>query len=205
MTEAQKHENLVKHVKILCQLLNEHGIKDKVRDDEYDWQVDEETPVATFGGGICGNREAFHFLKRRGELDKNVCWECGEQPINSQYTFTDGSDSSIEYSICEKCYLKGKKFHQALRGNSSSTCFIATVCYHDQNAIQIKVLRHFRDTVLLNNLCGFQCVKLYYSISPAVAKWLSNKPLLVKFTRKFILNQFVRKLTKKYKYFERSS
>jgi hypothetical protein len=200
MTENQKHQNLVKHVDNLCLILNKNGKRAKYWDSEAndyeydDWTVDELSPGSTFLGGICGNKDVFMFLKKRGDIDKNICWDCGEQPIGNQYSFSDGSDSSITYFICKDCHSKGAKLTATLRGNSSSSCFIATVCYNDENAIEVKALRRYRDTVLINNFVGTQFTKIYYSISPSISKWLSKKPFLIKLIRVLILDKIVKKL-----------
>ncbi|HZK06919.1 MAG TPA: CFI-box-CTERM domain-containing protein [Bacteroidales bacterium] len=202
MTENEKHDNLVKHVSDLCQILNTNGIKSKFWDSrlkkyEYsDWRVDESSPESTFLGGIGNDKEAFMFLKRRGEIDRNICWDCGAQPIQNLHTFTDGSDSSIKFFICKDCYLRGLRLSGALRGNSTSKCFIATVCYQDEDALEVNALRCFRDSLLVNNFLGLQLIRFYYTISPSASKWLIKKPLLVKVIKVLILDQIVKHLPK---------
>lgn len=110
MESKQKKQNLVDKVQHLCNILNTHGIKSKTRNlssgglKDSDWTVDDKFPEATFGGGICSNKQAFVFLKSKGLLDIGVCWQCGEEPIDKKYTFTDGFDATISHYICQQCY-----------------------------------------------------------------------------------------------------
>lgn len=61
-------------------------------------------------------------------------------------------------------------------------CFIATACYGaDSNEVQI--FRNWRDTSLLRNKFGRSFVKTYYKISPPIASFIADKPLLKKAVR----------------------
>lgn len=57
---------------------------------------------------------------------------------------------------------------------SSEGCYIATAVYGDYDAPQVLTLRKFRDEVLLFHWWGKLFVKLYYSVSPYIAKRLHN-------------------------------
>ncbi|GEM_PF-5758678 len=45
----------------------------------------------------------------------------------------------------------------------AGACFVATAVYTDQNCLEVKVLRDFRDNVLMNNPLGRAFVDFYYS------------------------------------------
>lgn len=59
---------------------------------------------------------------------------------------------------------------------SDDNCFITTACvkYYgfEDNCYQLKTLRKFRDTYLLNSLKGKALVEKYYSIAPTLVKQL---------------------------------
>ncbi len=54
--------------------------------------------------------------------------------------------------------------------STSSGCYIATMVYGTYDAPQVKVLRRYRDEVLLKSLIGTGFVKLYYFISPSLVE-----------------------------------
>lgn len=56
--------------------------------------------------------------------------------------------------------------------NPSRGCFIATAVYGDGDAEQVRILREFRDEVLLDFGLGRAFVSLYYRFSPPVAAFL---------------------------------
>lgn len=77
-------------------------------------------------------------------------------------------------------------------------CFIATAVYNSYEAPEVLVLRKFRDDILLRSTIGQIFVKLYYTFSPPIAKFLSNKSNVKVILRKNILSPFVRYLENKF-------
>ena len=61
---------------------------------------------------------------------------------------------------------------------SSKWCFIATAAYDTPMAEEIQVLREFRDAYLLTNPLGETFVDLYYRVSPPVAEFITEHPVL---------------------------
>ena len=72
----------------------------------------------------------------------------------------------------------------------NSMCFIATATYESYNAPEVIFLRNWRDNVLLKSKVGTLFVKLYYHISPFIAKMVKNNYKL-KIISKFLLNKFI--------------
>jgi len=54
-------------------------------------------------------------------------------------------------------------------------CFIATAAYGSYLAPEVKILRTFRDDVLLQNTLGKKIVHLYYDLSPPLANYIHDK------------------------------
>lgn len=185
-------ENLKKHIQELCEILNQNNFKDE---NGFDWSAGIN-PKSTFGGGICFDKKAFHFLKKNGYLDKKICWKCGEKPINKEYTFTDGFDSSVNYNICKSCYGTGSKFQKAREGKGSGNCYIATVCYEDINAPEVEILRKYRDEKLGKSIVGKTLIVLYYKFSPSIARKLNNRKRLSMFIKYNVLNPIVKSIKK---------
>ena len=57
-------------------------------------------------------------------------------------------------------------------------CFIATAAYCTPMAEEIQILREFRDEYLLTNPLGQALVGLYYRVSPPIAEFISEHPVL---------------------------
>lgn len=78
----------------------------------------------------------------------------------------------------------------ATQNSSSGGCYIATLVYGDYDHPKVKVLRHFRDNVLLKNNFGKKFVKFYYKYSPGWVQHLKSKKRINRCIRS-ILNCFV--------------
>ncbi|MCS7180189.1 MAG: hypothetical protein NZ891_02420, partial [bacterium] len=61
-------------------------------------------------------------------------------------------------------------------------CFIASVCF-GENSWQVRILKEFRDKILIKNYIGKKFVKFYYKISPDIAEYLRTHKLVLLFTR----------------------
>lgn len=85
--------------------------------------------------------------------------------------------------VCNKCYTKEgdgyycKGCHRKKLG--SGGCFIATACYGIDSS-QVEILRGWRDNTLLKSSFGNRFVDFYYNISPPIADFIKDKPLLKK-------------------------
>jgi len=73
----------------------------------------------------------------------------------------------------------------------SQGCFIATAAYGTPTAVQIDVLREFRDVVLLESTLGSQFVALYYQLSPPVADFISGSSFLRTLVRELLIDPIV--------------
>ncbi|MBU0533197.1 MAG: FG-GAP repeat protein, partial [Candidatus Omnitrophica bacterium] len=68
-------------------------------------------------------------------------------------------------------------------GAEGGHCFIATACYGTPMASEVRVLSRFRDSYLLTNPVGEGFVKTYYKVSPRVALFIREHPVLKKAVR----------------------
>ena len=62
-------------------------------------------------------------------------------------------------------------------------CFIATAVYGNE-AWQTEVLRQWRDRKLLRNAAGRVLVRVYYAVSPAIARFLDKHARSARLTRR---------------------
>lgn len=78
-----------------------------------------------------------------------------------------------------------------LNSNTKEGCYIATVVYGSYEANEVKVLRKFRDDTLKKLFLGRLFIKIYYKISPNIAKKLKNNIKTNKAIKE-ILNQIIK-------------
>jgi hypothetical protein len=70
-------------------------------------------------------------------------------------------------------------------------CFIATAAYGTETASQLKILRDFRDQVLLKNALGSRFVEVYYKLSPPVADFIAKSDFLRAIVREVLVDPVV--------------
>lgn len=61
---------------------------------------------------------------------------------------------------------------------AKGSCFIATAAYRSYDAAPVRMLRHFRDRILMRSMWGRTFVRWYYHWSPGAAEWLMGHPAL---------------------------
>lgn len=76
-------------------------------------------------------------------------------------------------------------------------CFVATACYNDYNAYEVKILRQYRDENLERTTFGRTLTSIYYFISPTLANQIAKSDRTKKVIRKFLLNPLVKRIEKK--------
>jgi hypothetical protein len=79
----------------------------------------------------------------------------------------------------------------------SEGCYIASVCYGDEFAREVLILKSYRDDVLSKSFFGNIFIKIYYCISPKIAHYLQNKFIINKFIREIVLDKIVHKVNKR--------
>jgi hypothetical protein len=77
------------------------------------------------------------------------------------------------------------------RGGPGGGCFIATAAYGSGLAGEVRILSDFRDGYLLTNSLGRNFVRTYYRLSPSVAGFIAEKPL-IKFLVRMQLRPWVK-------------
>lgn len=73
--------------------------------------------------------------------------------------------------------------------DKSSGCYIATAVYGDYSCPEVMALRRYRDDCLSNYSLGRAFIKLYYAVSPTLAKHIDPDSVLGRGIRKYLDNK----------------
>jgi len=65
-----------------------------------------------------------------------------------------------------------------------SGCFVATVTYGDEDIIEVRFLRAFRDEILSESVGGRMLIWMYYHLGPPVARVVEHFPFLRSLSRR---------------------
>jgi hypothetical protein len=84
-----------------------------------------------------------------------------------------------------------EKNHGLIKSTDKKGCFIATAVYGSHNALEVQQFYKLRDQVLAKSLPGRLFIRFYYSVSPSLAKWIDNRPLIKSFIKKYILDKIL--------------
>ncbi|MCM8808924.1 MAG: carboxypeptidase-like regulatory domain-containing protein, partial [Candidatus Omnitrophica bacterium] len=74
------------------------------------------------------------------------------------------------------------EYRQAISEEEGGGCFIATTCF-GENSWQVKILKEFRDKVLMTSKYGKRFVKFYYKYSPYLKDYIKDKPIIKGFVK----------------------
>jgi hypothetical protein len=108
MADLQK---LNRYYEKLCSVLNENGYTKNGPLEgggygETNYKVEfSDHPDYTMMD-IVKDKSAYDFLMRNGHIDKRICFECGNSPIDGTYTFTEPKNL-ITHNICSDCHPQG--------------------------------------------------------------------------------------------------
>ena len=79
-------------------------------------------------------------------------------------------------------------------GRSREGCYIATMIYGNYDALQVVILRQFRDRYLKKTTMGRCFIKIYYNIAPLLIKYVGHCKLFQAIV-KYILDRLVKKIS----------
>lgn len=100
---------------------------------------------------------------------------------------------------CERC---GHSFHfvEERRGAArGGPCFIATAACGHFEAPEVRILRQYRDERLLPHAFGRQLVRLYYLVSPPLARWIYPRPTVREAVRRHLIRPLARATARRLK------
>ena len=123
-------------------------------------------------GATAGRNTARTFKKKRGRTFQEIT----PRPVTAAEAVT-----SIDETWDEQ---QGKMVKR--QKVESRMCFIATAAYGDIDAPEVEQLRQFRDRSLMSNPFGRGFVRMYYRVSPPVARLIARKPRLRIVARKML-------------------
>ena len=95
-------------------------------------------------------------------------------------------------SIAEK-KVEGYKTSKNDSDNKKEGCYIATAVYGNYNHPNVKILRDYRDNVLMRNSFGRVGVKTYYLLSPSLSKYL-HKSKRLKYLSMIALSRLISRI-----------
>ena len=85
--------------------------------------------------------------------------------------------------FCPYCETTVKKEYNK---KQQPHCFIATAAYGTMWHKDIDILREYRDSVLVHSIFGRLFIKIYYTISPPIARLIKRSKTLKRVTRRII-------------------
>jgi hypothetical protein len=118
-----------------------------------------------------------------------ICDICGRKKPVSQMA---GKCSVCGQYICSMCAkMVGEKIYcerhvPAPPPQPKTGCFIATAAYGSPLALELDVLRAFRDRKMLRSKAGKIMVLTYYRVSPPIASLVARKEILKRIVRNCI-------------------
>jgi hypothetical protein len=132
-----------------------------------------------------GNRPAHDSISATELAKLGLC----ERKLFLDHTYGQGKDSAAQRAakaignqVHEKARVAAVTAPGTVRRSRDSRCFIATAVY-GSDAWETELLRIWRDEVLLQSKAGRIFVRVYYAVSPPIARVLPYMPSATAFAR----------------------
>jgi hypothetical protein len=114
-------------------------------------------------------------------------WGRHEVGTSLQLTHATGVGTAVYALGSENLFIRSPGDPGGGGGGGGGGCFIATAAWGSHDAPEVRVLRTFRDRILLSSPAGSRFVDWYYAHSPAWADWLRAHGWLRPAARAFLL------------------
>jgi hypothetical protein len=139
-----------------------------------------EEPMEPEAGEMTRCENCGTFGRDKTFFTNNPLWEQSlkfsiEAPTSEELVAEFGEESDKDPGACQ----------------TAKGCFIATACYGSLYAPEVTILRQFRDEHLLTNIAGRAFVKLYYFISPPIARYLERHEVAKRIVRGMLIAPLV--------------
>lgn len=134
------------------------------------------------------------YLEEKKLVNRGRCPYTGTQITNSSPKWTFMRVRSIYLSPEGMDMMRSESGEEVTLGQKAKGCYIASVCYNDQLAGEVYVLRKYRDSILSKSISGKLFIRFYYFVAPSIAKLLQNRTVLNNSIKKNFLDKMVRSL-----------
>ena len=190
-----------KYVKDICDAINEIGFKMPMAKTEFAPEY-FKTLTELLEDYVTYSLDIYNLLNNKGLVNRGFCPFTGEK-IDT--TFPNYAYMGRKVYVSHQGYsiMKGEsdaKYEEVMgrppsnkSANQGNGCYIATVCYQNEYAFEVISLKNYRDTVLQNSFVGRLFVKFYYTVSPFLAKRMTNTIRLNRFIKQQVLDKIVKK------------
>ncbi len=146
------------------------------------------------------NNEFFDMIQNLPPASRQQfsCPSCSEKFNVPKYDYGGYScpdcNTNLQYDSSGLRRASGGYSSGSSSSSSSSGCYIATAVYGDYEHENVRLFRGFRDEVLLNSVLGRIFVKVYYAVSPSLAKHLKPDSPISLVIRHYCLDKFAKVL-----------
>lgn len=171
------HKEYISRISMLTDIYNK----------AYEYNPDDITSlenIITINTSLCKtytnniSKEQYYITTHYYEIIKKIIVDCGDK-------IREKDDS----------YVSWVPNHNFPSSSGGGGCYIATAVYGDYDASEVKTLRHFRDSYLMEHKLGESFIKVYYKTSPTFVRLTKDMKILNKVI-KCVLDKFVNYLEK---------
>lgn len=136
----------------------------------------------------------FQCLRCKAHYLMEECQNCGETTFcpRLEGVFCIRCERGLTEWNCSECDTINPYTKTLFILEKKGGCFIATAIYGSYDSPEVRLLRLFRDTVLVQNASGRWLLRTYYSASPAIARILDRHRGLRQLVRLALVQPVVR-------------
>ena len=179
------------------------------QDGKYTWSSREITEHFYDSGGTFTlpkleeeQHIMFQCLKCKSHFLLEECENCSNTIFTASQggVFCRSCEQGFSSWTCPQCNTTNPAKKTLFLLKKKGGCFIATCVYGSYSAPEVRILRNFRDQVLIKNHAGQFFVNLYYAISPKIVAFIDNRQKIKSILKNAIIDPLVIYLKKDGKY-----
>lgn len=190
------------YVQKICDELNEAGILMNRKTNRPFEPENFDTLTTFLQDYIVYHIDIYNYLDEMGLVNTGKCPYTGQRIDETfpKWTYMRSRSVYLSHEGYQIMKKEDDENYEKIMGHpprpqkKTGGCYIATICYGSDSAPEVIALKEYRDNILAYNWFGRKFIKIYYLLSPSIAKKMKGRDHLNSIVKKIFLDRIIKKI-----------